>query len=130
MVSVRMNNEMIEEGYGRHFLMSGRRVGGCEDTVAYIFVSEDEDPEPVFIREILYGGQLSNDWEERLPTYEENSYGDWAYINGSIELPFGVNGIERLRQAVELTDFSLVGGEFSAKAIRKAFGSFAAGYQA
>jgi len=117
--SMNMNNEMIEEGDGRHFLISGRRVGVSEDTVAYIFVSEDEDPESVFISEILYGGQLSDDWEERLPTYEENSFGDWAYINGSIELPFGVIGSERRRQAVELTDFRLVDGEFSAKAIGK-----------
>lgn len=110
---------MIEEGYDRHFLISGRRVGGCEDAVAYICVSEDENPESVFIREILYGGQLSDDWEERFPTYEENSFGDWAHINGNIELPFGVIGSEPRQQAIELTDFQLGDGKFSAKTISK-----------
>lgn len=86
-----------------------------EDTVAYIFVSEDEDPESVFIREILYGGQLSDDWKDRFPTYEENSYGDWAHINGNIELPDGVFGPELQGKAVELTDFRLMDGKFSAK---------------
>lgn len=126
MVSVNMNNEMIEEGCDRHFLISGRRCGGCEETVAYICVSEDDDPESVFISEILYDGQLSEDWEERLPTYEENSFGDWAHINGNIELPFGVIGSGRQRQAVELTDFQLVEGDFSAKAIGKPSGSHSA----
>ena len=124
MVSVNTNNEMIEEGYDRHFLIAGRRVGGCEDTVAYICVSEDDDPESVFIREILYMGQLSDNWEDRFPTYEENSFGDWAHINGNIELPFGVFGSGLRQQAVELTDFRLVDGEFSAKANGKPTASF------
>lgn len=115
-VFVNRNIEMIEEGYDRHFLIAGRRVGGCEDAVAYICVSEDEDPESIFIREILYGGQLSDDWEERFPTYEENSFGDWAHINGIIELPFGVFGSGLRQQVVELTDFRLENERLTAKA--------------
>jgi hypothetical protein len=124
MASANMNNDMIEEGYGRHFLIAGRRVGVSEDTVAYICVSEDEDPESVFIREILYGGQLPDDWEDRFPTYEENSFGDWAHINGNIELPFGVFGSGLQQLAVELTDFRLSDGEFSAEAISMPSGSY------
>lgn len=109
---------MIEDVYYRHFLITGRHCGVCEDTVAHICVAEDEDPESVFIRDILYGGQLSDDWEERQPTYEENSFGDWTYINGRIQLPFGVDGAENQLQALELSDFRIEDGKISAKAVR------------
>lgn len=117
---------MEEEKIIGHFLLAGRKCGGCEDTVAYVRVAEDENPESVFIRDILYAGRLSDGWEERLPTYEENSFGDWAEINGIIELPFGVDTSEPRQQAVELTDFLLEEGKLSAKAIDQPEASFAA----
>jgi hypothetical protein len=111
-------NNMNNVGANRYFLISGRRVGVCEDTVAYICVSEDQDPESVFISEILYGGQLSDDWEERLPTYEENSFGDWAYINGNIELPYGADEAGADERAIILEDFTLQNGTFTARAVK------------
>ncbi len=107
----------MEQDYYRHFLISGRKHGGCEDTTAYVCVKEEQDPDAVFIREILYKGSLSDDWEERWPTEEENSFGDWADINGRIELPFGVGGPEIRLQAVELIDFRIEDGKFSTKVI-------------
>lgn len=106
----------MEQDYYRHFLISGRKHGGCEDTTAYVCVKEEQDPDAVFIREILYKGSLSDGWEEKWPTEEENNFGDWADINGRIELPFGVGGSEIRLQAVELTDFRLGEGKFSARA--------------
>ena len=108
---------MSDEIYYEHYLLSGRRCGGSENSTAYIRVPEDEDPEPIFISEILYGGTLPVDWQDRLPTYEENSFGDWAYITGRIELPFGVSGSENMPQAMSLIDFRFGEGTISANAI-------------
>jgi len=107
---------MKDQDYKRQFLMSGRQCGWSEDAVAYICVDEDEDPEPVFISEILYGGILPEGWQDRFPTYEENSFGEWASINGCIELPFGVRGSETMPQALDLSDFRFEDGKISARA--------------
>jgi hypothetical protein len=105
---------MKEEKAFSHFLISGRRCGWAEDTTGYVSVPEEENPETVFIRDILYAGSLPDDWEDRSPTYEENSYGEWAFINGCIELPFGVALPEEKSCALVLEDFRMNGNTFSA----------------
>ena len=70
--------------------------------------------EAVFIHDILYGGSLADDLEDRLPTYDENSHGDWAHINGTIELPYGISDIGDHPQTMELTDFRLENGKIVA----------------
>ena len=107
---------MNDKVYYMHYIVSGRRCGGAEDSTGYICVPEEEDPESVFISEILYGGTLLEGWQDRLPTYEENSFGDWAYINGRIELPFGIDGLENMPRALELNDFKFESGNISARA--------------
>lgn len=107
---------MEEEQIFSHFLLSGRRCGWAEDMIAYVCVPEEEDPEPVFIREILYGGKLPEGWQDRLPRYEENSFGDWADINGCIELPFGIDGLVNMPHTLNLSDFRLEEGKISATA--------------
>lgn len=46
---------MNDKVYYMHYIVSGRRCGGAEDSTGYICVPEEEDPESVFISEILYG---------------------------------------------------------------------------
>lgn len=102
----------------RHFIINGRICGWSEDLTAYICVDVEEDPETVFISEALYEGRLPDDWEFRAPTYEENSYGEWAYINGSIELGCGVDGAGADLRAIILEDFTLKDGTFTARAVK------------
>jgi len=116
MVSANKKREMMDQEYNRHFLISGRRCGCCEDAVAFISAAEDQDPEQIFIRDILYRGALPVGWEDRSPTYDENNFGEWAYINGNIELPFPVSGTEHKLQALVLDDFRLESGKISSDA--------------
>lgn len=70
-------------------------------------MDEEEDPESVFISDALYEGKLPEDREFRAPAYEENSHGEWAYINGIIELGCGVDGAGSESRAIVLGDFTL-----------------------
>ncbi len=107
---------MSEKDCYEHYLVSGRRCGGSEDSIGYICVTEGEDPEAIFIREILYEGNLPEGWEDRVPTYQENSFGDWAVINGRIELPFGMESSEEIPRALKLDEFRFKNGRISASA--------------
>jgi hypothetical protein len=71
----------------RHFIVSGRIPGADEDTWSHICVVGEEDPVDKFTLDILYEGDLPEDWKERNPTYEENDHLEWRFINATIEIP-------------------------------------------
>jgi hypothetical protein len=71
----------------RHFIVSGRIPGADEDTISHVCVVGDEDPADKFTLDILYEGDLPEDWKERNPTYAENRHLEWRFINSVIEIP-------------------------------------------
>ena len=69
----------------QNFIIQGRIPGDDDDTLAEVWVNDQESPTDVFIETILYGGNIPEDWKSRPPNVLENRYGEWAYVHSVVE---------------------------------------------
>lgn len=67
------------------FIIQGRIPGDDDDTLAEVWVDDEESPTDVFIETILYEGSMPEDWKIRPPNVIENRYGEWAYVHSVIQ---------------------------------------------